>query len=120
MTEKIVELARALGRVEDADLAALEVLCAAAEAELRGRLRPGVKAEDCAPAFVLAAAWTALAGLVVSEPDGVERFSAGDVSIQERGGGDALERSAALRIQAGQVMGPYLRDEGFAFRGVRG
>ena len=31
-----------------------------------------------------------------------------------------LERREALRLQARQVMKPYLRDQGFAFWGVRG
>ena len=47
----------------------------------------------------------------------MESFTAGEVSIRRRDGG---ERGKALRLQAMQVMRPWLRDEGFVFRGVRG
>ena len=76
--------------------------------------------EDCGSAFVLACAWLALAGLTAGESAGVERFTAGSVTIQEGGGADAAERSAALRLQAETVLGPYLADRGFAFQGVEG
>ena len=90
------------------------------EAELTRRLRPGVSPEDCGSAFVLACAWMALAGLTAGESAGVERFTAGSLTIQEGGGADAAERSAALRLQAETVLGPYLADRGFAFQGVDG
>ena len=54
------------------------------------------------------------------ESAGVERFTAGSLTIQEGGGADAAERSAALRLQAETVLGPYLADRGFAFQGVEG
>lgn len=112
--EEILKLAAALGKVEETE--ELSLLCTAAVEELRGLLRDGVQAEECGAAFVLAAAWMALAGLDTAGDD-VESFTAGEVSIRRRDGG---ERGKALRLQAMQVMRPWLRDEGFVFRGVRG
>lgn len=113
-------MAKALGHVTAGQETALEALCQAAETELSGRLRPGVSQEDCGPAFVLGCAWLALAGLAAGENAGVERFTAGSVTIQEGSGADAAERAAALRLQAETVLGPYLADRGFAFQGVEG
>lgn len=112
--EEIVKLAAALGKVEESR--ELTLLCSAAAEELRGLLRSGIAPEDCGGAYALAAAWMALAGLETAE-DGVESFSAGEVSIRKR---DGAARAKALRLQAMQVMKPYLRDEGFVFQGVRG
>lgn len=47
----------------------------------------------------------------------MERFTAGAVTIQR---GSAAQRREALLLQARQVMRPWLRDEGFSFRGVLG
>lgn len=47
----------------------------------------------------------------------MEKFTAGAVTIQERKG---AEQAAALRLQAETVLGPYLKDRGFAFQGVLG
>ena len=113
-------MAKALGHVTAGQETALEALCQAAETELTRRLRPGVSPEDCGSAFVLACAWMALAGLTAGESAGVEKFTAGSLTIQEGGGADAAERPAALRLQAETVLGPYLADRGFAFQGVEG
>ena len=113
--EEIVALAKALGRVPQGQEEALEALCQAAWTRLAGRLREGVSPEDCGEAFSLACAWTALAGLETG--GGVERFTAGSVSIQTGGGG---ARAAALREQAEEILAPWLADGGFSFRGVPG
>ena len=112
--EEVLHLAATLGKREETEDLAL--LCAAAVEELTGLLREGITAGDCGGAFPLAAAWMAL-GAAESAGDGVESFTAGEVSIR-RGDGDA--RRKALRLQALQVMKPWLRDEGFVFRGVKG
>ena len=120
MTEEIFGLAKALGHVGAEDESALQPLCQAAEEELNGRLREGLTAADCGGAFPLAAAWLALSALTASgAASGVERFTAGDVTVEERSGAEE-ERASALRRQAEQVMAPYLRDDGFVFRGVAG
>lgn len=111
--ENCLSLAKVLGDVPEEDWPKLELLCEAAQAQLRLRLRPGVTEDDCGEGFPLAGAFLALAGL--EEGEG-ERFSAGDLTIQ-RGGG---EKSRAFRRQAERIMAPWLTDPGFAFRGVRG
>ena len=113
--EEIVALAKALGRVPQGQEEVLEALCRAAQEQLAGRLRAGVAPEDCGGAFQLACAWTALAGLEAG--GGVERFTAGSVSIQTGEGGT---RAAALREQAETVLAPWLDRGGFHFRGVPG
>ncbi|MEG0765185.1 MAG: hypothetical protein RR403_03990 [Pseudoflavonifractor sp.] len=117
MIERIFLLAKSMGHVAAGDEEVLRLLCQQAEAELRGRLREGVTAEDCEPAFRVGAAFLALAGLCAAERE--EQFTAGNVSIQ-RGKKDPLERGLGLRANAWRVMGPYVADDGFAFRGVRG
>ena len=112
--EEILKLAAALGKVEETE--ELSLLCTAAVEELRGLLRDGVQAEECGAAFVLAAAWMALAGLDTAGDD-VESFTAGEVSIRR---GESGVRRKELRMQAMEVMKPWLRDEGFIVRGVRG
>lgn len=114
LTDRIMALAETLGKVEESD--GLRILCEAAQTELGGLLKAEITPEDCGEAFVLAAAWLALAGLEVSD-DGVESFTAGEVSIRKK---DGSLRQKALRLQALQVIKPYARDEGFVFRGVRG
>ena len=111
-----MDMVRSLGTIDQGQEQALEALCQAAEAELTGRLREGVKPEDCGPAFVLGCAWLALAGLAAGTAS-VERFTAGDVTVQAR---DGAARAAALRLQAETVLGPYLRERGFVFQGVDG
>ncbi len=108
-------MAATLGKIEADE--ALKPLCAAAVEELTAQLKPGLSPGDCGGAFVLAAAWIALAQRELGRGGEVERFTAGEVSIQT---GDPRLRREALRLQARQVMKPYLRDGGFSFRGVRG
>jgi hypothetical protein len=115
MTDEVLALAAALGGAEESDT--LRLLCESAVEELTGMLREDVTGEDCGGAFRLAAAWMALAELGLTQDDGVESFTAGEVSIKK---GDGQARRAALRLQARQVMRPYLKDEGFVFRGVKG
>lgn len=118
MVRQMAELARSLGRVEEREYGALDGLCEAACRQLRGRLRDGVSPEDCGQCFVLAGAWMALAGLEVSRSVGqAERFTAGDVSVQNA---DAGQRAEALRRQAGEIMAGWLRDTSFMFCGVDG
>ena len=120
MQDTILEYARSMGTVGEGQEALLEALCRAAETELAGRLREGMTPEGCGGAFPLAAAWLARAGLC--EAQGVEdtpkSWSAGAVSVS--GGASAGERADGLRGHAYRLMAPYLRDEQFFFRGVRG
>lgn len=112
-----MELAETLGQVDSGRMEALEQLCLAAEQELEGRLREGVTKEGCEPAFAVGAAWLALAGLYAGQAEGVESFTAGELTLRPEGG-EAL--AARLREQAERVMAPYLKDNHFAFLRVRG
>lgn len=118
MTERIFELAKALGHVGAGDEDVLRELCVLAEQELSARLREGVSVEGCEAAFRVGAAWLALSGLCVGEAP-VESFTAGGLTIK-RGSGSPMEHSAALRGQSERVMAPYLKDGSFSFLGVRG
>ena len=119
MTEDIIAMAQKLGRIADEDREVLTILCQTAEDEVSRRLREGLTPEDCGQAYVLGCAWMALAAMAANETgDTPLKFTAGEVSIQEDG--DAVQRSQALRLQAETVLGPYLQDRGFVFRGVQG
>ena len=115
MEEEIFSLAQALTPVDGEERETLRYFCAQAEGELRGRLRPGVTAEDC-PGFLPGAAWLALSYLMDARGTGrIRRFSAGDLSVERESGGDGK----ALRALSRRAMAGYAVDEGFAFRGVR-
>lgn len=120
MTDTILEYAKGAGPVGEEELPLLEALCAAAEVELTERLREGVSPEDCGPAFPVAAAWLALAGLCAgkSAAGDAASWTAGAVSVS--GAVPAGERADMLREQAMRLMAPYVRDSGFCFRGVPG
>lgn len=120
MTDAILEYAKGMGPVGEEELPCLEALCITAEAELAGKLRRGLKPEDCSGAFPLAAAWLARAGLCARQEaeDVPAAWSAGAVRVS--GTASAGERADGLRKQAYRLMAPYLEDEGFFFRGVRG
>ena len=116
MTEQVMELVQALGGAgQDEEL--LNTLCAVACRTLDRRLKDGLTAEDCQGAYPLAAAWLVMDWLRGSRGmDGITALSAGDISVRREGGGD----SGSLSQKAFELMAPYFRDEGFAFRGVRG
>ncbi len=86
-------------------------LCEVAVNTLGGRLKSGLSAESCEPAFSIACAMMALDTL-----DGgslVGSFSAGDISVQCGGG-------LSHRQRAEQLIAPYVDEGKFAFLGVRG
>lgn len=115
LTQEIMELA---GRMcgEGADREVLLSLCQAARQEVESQLKPGTSPQDCGPAFLVAAAWLALAGLETSQgEEGVSSFTAGELTIRKEGATSAQ----SLRKQAWELMAPYRRDT-FCFQGVRG
>lgn len=116
LTERIYAQALALaGELDGQQTAMLRVLCQGAKASLTARLRNGLTPEDCMADFVTAAGLMALAALSeAAGTDDVERFTAGDVTIQKRGGSAAAN---CLRTQARVLMAPYVKDQ-FLFRGV--
>ncbi len=115
MIEKMLELARQLAAVGEGEMEVLRLLCAGAERELRARLRPGLSPEECGEAFPLAGAWLALAGLEGTREEPAS-FSAGDLTVRSSG----RDRSGWYREQAWETLRPWMRDESFSFRGVRG
>lgn len=119
MRERILELAAAASGAGEADRALLEALCAAAEAMWLGRLREDVTAEDCGEALVCAAAFTAAADLA-GGGGSVASFSAGDVSVKIRDGGERLKTAESLRQSALRLMEPYVRAADLWAKGVRG
>lgn len=116
MVEQVLELAKSLADLREEEEPLLERLCRAACQRLDGRLKEGLSAEDCADAYLTAAVWLALGGMTGGTASGeVKKFSAGDLTIErETGGADKLEE------RAWALMRPYLRDDEFVFRGVRG
>ena len=116
MTEQVLELLRALGGTGQ-DEAMLRTLCQNACNMLDRRLKNGLTAEDCGEAYPLAAAWIALEWLRGGQGmDGVTWMSAGDLTVRRDGSGD----DRALSRRAMEIMSPFLRDDGFVFRGVKG
>ncbi|MBQ8852147.1 MAG: hypothetical protein IJZ66_06905 [Oscillibacter sp.] len=116
MLQEIMDLVKAMGS-GDWDESLVQRMCQVAQTQLTIRLRPGVTAEDCGGAFPIAAAWMALSTLYAcGEADGVESFSAGDLTIRTSGGG----RSQSLEDQARKLMAPYCKETAFAVQGVRG
>ena len=98
----------------------LKSLCAATESELKSRLKGGISPADCEDAFVMAAAFTAVATFMSAQAgaDDVTAFRAGDVSVTKRGEVSSLAACARLREEAERLMLPYVCDSGFDFRGV--
>ena len=116
MTEQVLELLRTLGGAGP-DETVLRTLCQNACDMLDRRLKDGLTAEDCGEAYLLAAAWIALDWLRGSQGmEGVTWLSAGDLTVRREGGGD----DESLARRAMELMGPFLRDDGFVFRGVKG
>lgn len=113
MVERTVSLCRQLGAEADRE-EILPVLALAACEQLKQRLRPGLTWEDCGDVFPLAAAMVVMDTLAELEGEGrVSAFTAGEVTIRCSGSG-TLVRAAR------HLLRPWLREEGFAFRGVRG
>lgn len=103
------------GTTNDALLCAL---CAAADAELRSRLKNGAPPAELEEVFVTAAGMLALAMLTEAEGgDDVAAFSAGSLSVSLRG---SSVSAASLRRQAENMLRGYIDSDDFAFLGVRG
>ena len=116
MTEQVMELVLALsGAGQDGDV--LRTLCANACQVLDRQLKDGLTAEDCEGVYPLAAAWLAMDWLRGSQGlEGITSLSAGDLTVRREGTAD----SGRLSRRAMEIMAPYLRDDGFVFRGVSG
>ena len=115
MDEQVLGLLKQLRPcTEDADL--LLMMCRTACGRLEGMLRSGVTAEDCGESFLLAAAWLVLDWLAdVGESANITALSAGDLTVRREG----TVRGSG-KAQAMELMAPWLKAEGFVFRGVKG
>lgn len=113
MVEQIVALCKQLGAGDDRD-ALLRPLAQGAFEQLRAGLRPGVTPEDCGEIFSLACAMTVMGALQEVTGEGrVTAFTAGEVTIRTEG---ACQSARAAR----RLLAPWMEDEGFCVRGVRG
>ena len=117
MTESVLEFARSLAG-DDADAIVLSAMCAAAAAELEGRLRDGISAGELGETFVRAAGVLAL-GMYCAVKDGdtLKSFRAGNLSVEYADGEASPE---GLRAAAERMLADCLADRGFEFRGVPG
>ena len=91
--ENILALGKDICLPAECEEALLGLLCAAAEGAWTGRLRPGVRPEDCEETLRCACAFTAAAGIL---------------------------RSRGICRPAEGMLAPWAGEGGFAFRGVRG
>ena len=114
MTEQVLELLKKL-RTCTEDETVLELVCKTACGRLDGMLKNGLSAEDCGENYPLAAALLAMDWLETLGDEGsITSLSAGDLTIRREGGKDQKKGRAM------ELMAPYLKAEGFVFRGVRG
>ena len=101
--------------VPDEDAVMLRTVCAAAAAELEGRLRRSASSDDMTELFTTAAGMLAISMYMELGAAHSGGFTAGRLSVQ-LGGASA----AALRKSAETLLGAYLDNGGFEFVGVQG
>ena len=115
MEEQVLELLKQLRSCTEGDELLL-LLCRTACSRLEGMLKSGVTPEDCGESFLLAAAWLAMDWLTdVGESAGITSLSAGDLTVRREGVSRGKGKDQAMKLLA-----PWLKTEGFVFRGVRG
>ena len=114
MEEQVLTYVKKL-KPSDVDEGVQELLCRCACRRLDSLLAEGVSARDCGESYPLAAAWMVLDWLEGLEAGGeITAVTAGDLTVRR-------EREDGRRYRAAlDLMAPYLKDEGFVFRGVRG
>lgn len=120
MGEEILALAKLVTGAGETEWEYLEKLCRA-ELDALGRRLRGTLEKTKENAFVCAAAWLAAADYFSAKgAAGAASWSAGDVSVKEKGGSDYAAAAALLRRAAHQLLADCLEDDDFAFQGVRG
>lgn len=116
MKKAVLEFVRSLCRPETEE-GVLDTLCEAACKRLNHMMAENIEPEDCAEAYVPAAAWLVMDWLRESRDwEGVTALSAGDMTVRREGAG----HGGSLTRRALELMAPYLKDQGFVFQGVRG
>lgn len=115
MTEQVLELLKKL-RTCTEDESVLELLCKTACSRLDGLLKEELTAEDCGEDYVLAAAWLVTDWLEdMGAGAGITALSAGDLTVRRESSGGERGKNRAM-----ELMAPYVKAEGFVFRGVKG
>lgn len=115
MEQQVLELVYSLGK-PDQEQEVLKLLCRCACDRLDGLLADGVAPGDCGERYPLAAAWMVLDWLEQTQGEGdIVALAAGDLSVRR-----GQREEGRLSHRALELLSPYLRDEGFVFRRVRG
>ena len=109
MHEKTLKLAAAISQASAGEMPLLEALCAAAEADLSGRLREEWTPERCGDAFSCAAAMVTAAGMLTCRANG------GGAAYRRRSE-SAAERKRDLR-DGGYATPPRRRPHGALLSG---
>jgi len=112
--EEILTLCMAMGASGEQE-GLLRPLIEGVSAALEQELKTGLTPQDCAGAFAAAAAMLTMDALDSAE-GAVDSFTAGEVSIRTAAPSSGGSRSAAAR----RLLAPWLKERGFAFRGVSG
>ena len=121
LEQEILTLAQEISGAGERELELLELLCVASRQTWEARLREGVSIQDCEAAFRCAAALTAAGELAVGRGGSdVASFTAGEISVRERGAADSAALAQGLRQAAERLMEPYVQPMDFYFKGVRG
>lgn len=97
---------------------ALFEMCAAANNELKKRLKDDVSVDSIHEEFVRAAGILGIALFIGLDCSSMDSFSAGNVTLKKRGNAAIRNASQSLRNQAELMLTGYLMDEGFCFRTV--
>lgn len=121
MRAEIFTIAGAISSCTAEEAELLRKLCAAAEEEINRNLRNGVSVQDCAGAYVCAAAWMAAGALELTRGgEDIASLRAGDLTIRKHTVRERQARSRELCEQAWRMLFPYVKDGAFYFRGVKG
>ena len=120
LKERVMEAAQQVSHAETDEQALLELFCEAAIRRLTELLRDGMTPEDCGAAFICAASLLASADLLTGRGGSrrLASFTAGDFSVREEGA--ETDEMEAMYQTVHRLMGPYVKDSGFGFYGVRG
>lgn len=100
----------------------LHEACALSLAEFKRRLSDNVILSDIHDLFIRGCALLAVSFYIQfnSSLGGFSSVSIGSVSVSKGSSGSSSCSAADLRLQAENLLRPYLIDSGFAFKGVRG
>lgn len=100
----------------------LREVCALSQAEFTRRLIDKVTVSDILELFIRGCALLAVSFYVQfnNSFDDFSSVSVGNVSVSKGSSGSSNCNAAELRLQAENLLRPYLIDNGFSFKGVRG